>query len=310
MARRPRVHVSGGLYLVELQGNAGEKLFCDEEDFVTFEELVADVLKATHCSMHAFCWFESTVYMGAQVGDVTLGRVVQRVTSRYARYANRKRRRSGHLFSSHYRAVLVQRSKYLLDMVRYINQAPQRQSVSKSMDEYRWSSHRAYAAREQVPWLTMHVAKGMLRNAGFEGVLGYLTWVHIDDRDFVALVAAEMVGSSHVIGNDKFRRVVLQGEHESGGRESLDAIIERVVQAQGVSRRDLFSSSRRQPHVLARALITWEATGGGAATLSEVAKRLGRDPSTLLSAVSRYRRERPSLFQDAQAAGLDDGDGS
>ncbi len=90
----------------------------------------------------------------------------------------------------------------------------------------------------------------------------------------------------------------------------MDAIIERVVQAQGVSRKDLFSSSRRQPHVLARALITWEATGGGAATLSEVAKRLGRDPSTLLSAVSRYRRERPALFEDAQAAWLDEGDGS
>jgi hypothetical protein len=43
-------------------------------------------------------------------------------------------------------------------------------------------------------------------------------------------------------------------------------------------------------------LIGWYATERRVATLSEVARRLRRDPSTLSVAISRYRTCRPELF--------------
>jgi len=59
----------------------------------------------------------------------------------------------------------------------------------------------------------------------------------------------------------------------------------------------VLSNSRQREVTLARALIAWYATERRVATLSEVARYLRRDPSTLSVAVSRYRLCRPELFK-------------
>jgi hypothetical protein len=59
----------------------------------------------------------------------------------------------------------------------------------------------------------------------------------------------------------------------------------------------VFSRSRQRQLALARALIAWFATERRICTLSEVARRLRRDPSTLSVAISRYRELRPDLFK-------------
>jgi len=40
MARKPRIHVSGGLYHVMLRGNGGQDIFFDDEDRTRFYFLV------------------------------------------------------------------------------------------------------------------------------------------------------------------------------------------------------------------------------------------------------------------------------
>lgn len=297
MARRPRLHVPDGLYLVELRANAEERLFVDDEDFRSFEALLAESKRWAKCSVHAFCMLESTVMIGAQINSAPVGGFVQRLTSRYAKYANRKRCRSGHLFASHFRSIVVQRSKYLLDLVRFIHRAPLRAGVTDDMDEYRWSSHRAYAAIDDPGWLTMFVAKEMLRNRGRDGVLGYLDWVRTKDSGaFADSVVAEMRGGLHIVGDQRFRQRVLTSPESAAVRPTLEEIVLRVAGERGVDLQSLVLPSRRREHVLARALIAWEATRSGVATLSAVAKRLRRDPSTLLSAIERYRNEAPELF--------------
>jgi len=65
----------------------------------------------------------------------------------------------------------------------------------------------------------------------------------------------------------------------------------------GVERDLVLSNSRQREFTLVRALIAWYATERGVATLSEVARCLRRDPSTLSMAISRYRARRPELFK-------------
>src|SRR5690606_19005421 len=78
---------------------------------------------------------------------------------------------------------------------------------------------------------------------------------------------------------------------------SLAEIIDNVTRALDVEREHVLSSSRRRELALARALIAWYATERRIATLSEVARHLRRDPSTLSVAITRYRSCRPELFR-------------
>src|SRR5690606_17552773 len=75
-------------------------------------------------------------------------------------------------------------------------------------------------------------------------------------------------------------------------RQILNAVSQRLH----VPLVELLSNSHAHHVSLARALVTWHITHHRVATLTEVAKRFGRHPSTLCVAMKRYRRGRPELF--------------
>ena len=50
---------------------------------------------------------ESCPLGASQLGDVTLSRIMQNVSFRYARYINRSRKQVGHLFQGRYKALLI-----------------------------------------------------------------------------------------------------------------------------------------------------------------------------------------------------------
>jgi hypothetical protein len=59
----------------------------------------------------------------------------------------------GHLFQGRYKALLVDRDAYLLELVRYIHLNPVRAGLVDEPLDYRWTGHRAYLGKEQLPWL-------------------------------------------------------------------------------------------------------------------------------------------------------------
>lgn len=99
-----------------------------------------------------------------------------------------------------------------------------------------------------------------------------------------------------IVGSQTFVDSALERRPQRRPFDSLDQVVDSVVRTLGVTREDVVSMSRERRLSLARAVITWHATRSGVATLSEVARYLHRDPSTLSVAVRRYRALRPTLF--------------
>lgn len=83
-----------------------------------------------------------------------------------------------------------------------------------------------------------------------------------------------------------------------------DHIVRHVANLYGLRVDEIISWCRERRLVQARALIAWYATEQGGATLSEVARRLHRDVSTLSRTVGRYRRCHPELFSPRVFAAL------
>jgi hypothetical protein len=113
------------------------------------------------------------------------------------------------------------------------------------------------------------------------------------------VVQFERVGSNdlRVIGSQEFLDNLPRNSRTYRSKASLDQIIHTVTCRMGVERDLVLSNSRQREFTLVRALIAWYATERGVATLSEVARCLRRDPSTLSMAISRYRVRRPELFK-------------
>ena len=68
---------------------------------------------------------------------------------------NRHHKRVGHVFQGRYKAILVQKDNYLLELSRYIVLNPVRAQMLRSAKDWPWSSYRATAGLvDPYKWLT------------------------------------------------------------------------------------------------------------------------------------------------------------
>jgi putative transposase len=68
----------------------------------------------------------------------------------YTQLFNRSNNRVGHVFQGRYKAILVEKQSYLLELSRYIVLNPVRAEMVRSAKDWRWSSYRAMAGQEKA----------------------------------------------------------------------------------------------------------------------------------------------------------------
>ena len=90
MTRRPRLHVPGGLYHVTLRGNHQQAIFEHDSDSDRLDSIVADSCARDGVQVHAYCWMTNHIHALVEVGEIPLGRFMQRVASQYARFLQRR----------------------------------------------------------------------------------------------------------------------------------------------------------------------------------------------------------------------------
>lgn len=75
----------------------------------------------------------------------------------YTQHFNRNHARVGHVFQGRYKAILVQKEAYLLELSRYIVLNPVRACMVRAVKDWPWSSYRATTKVIASPdWLSTH----------------------------------------------------------------------------------------------------------------------------------------------------------
>ena len=69
----------------------------------------------------------------------------------YTQRFNRRHRKVGHLFQGRFKAILVERDRYLLELARYIVLNPVRAKTVKAPERYPWSSYRPTLGLDPTP---------------------------------------------------------------------------------------------------------------------------------------------------------------
>ena len=85
MARKPRLHVPGGLYHIVLRGNARQSVFFNAADRHYFYELLAEGVTRFGYRVHAFCLMTNHLHLALQMGEQALSSGMQNLSFRYTR---------------------------------------------------------------------------------------------------------------------------------------------------------------------------------------------------------------------------------
>ena len=142
MPRKPRVISATGYYHVVIRGVNHQIMFIDEQDYRFFLGKLRRCLEEEYFEVHAYCLMDNHVHLLIHA-DSGLDHIIKRVAGSYAIYFNRKYERCGHLYQERYSSEPVEDERYLLAVVRYIHNNPQKAGICMR-NFYRWSSIQAY----------------------------------------------------------------------------------------------------------------------------------------------------------------------
>lgn len=303
MARPLRIEYPGAVYHVLTRGNNRQAIFRDDADRRVYLAKVRRYCAEKEVELLCYCLLPNHVHLLVQTPQGNLSKLMQAFQTSYTRHFNRRHGRTGHVFEQRYKAFLVDRDNYLLQVSRYIHLNPVAAKFVRRPQAYRWSSYRAY-----------------LKDAGEEGlkrdsILGQLTGTRQTQiaqyRAFVeggipagGRWATLPIRQHAFIGGEEF----VEEARRKGERQpelltrsfGLGEILRAVGEVVRLTPEQLQTPSKNPGIQRARELFMYVARRQSGASLREITARLGvRDLSTVSHGVRRatVRWEKESRFR-------------
>jgi REP element-mobilizing transposase RayT len=202
MARPLRLEFAGASYHVTSRGDGREAIFRAVGDRRLFFDVLAGVWGRFNWVIHAYCLMTNHYHLLVETPDGNLAKGMRELNGLYTQRFNHVYGRSGHVFQGRYKAILVQKEAYLLEVARYVVLNPVRARMVRSAGDYPWSSYRAMTGEDAAPeWLETRTILAAFGATEAEATDGY--------RSFVAAGKGQPSPWEHVkqqvfLGSDAF----------------------------------------------------------------------------------------------------------
>jgi REP element-mobilizing transposase RayT len=161
MARPLRIEFPGALYHLTARGNARQDIYLDARDSWRFLDLLGEVCARYAWRCFAYCLMTNHYHLVVETAQPNLSAGMRQLNGRYSQAFNTRHQREGHLFQGRYKAILVEREAYLLEVCRYVVLNPVRAGLARAPQAWRWSSYRATLAGAGPAWLAAPEVLGL-----------------------------------------------------------------------------------------------------------------------------------------------------
>lgn len=126
------------------RGNERNDIFRNSKDKEKFLSCLHSATERFHTSVCLYCLMDNHYHLLLETERGNLSTVLHHINSLYTGYFNRMYHRTGHLFQGRYKAILVEKETYALELSRYIHLNPVRARLVRKPEDYVWSSYRVY----------------------------------------------------------------------------------------------------------------------------------------------------------------------
>lgn len=165
MARPLRIEFAGALYHITSRGDRREDIYEDDNDREAFLSVLRNLCETYNWVCHAYCLMSNHYHLLVETPEANLSRGMRQLNGVYTQSFNRAHGRVGHVFQGRYKAILVEKESYLLELSRYIVLNPVRAGMVRLAKDWPWSSYRATIGQVKCPvylnidWLLAGFAK-------------------------------------------------------------------------------------------------------------------------------------------------------
>ncbi|MBI2551647.1 transposase [Candidatus Uhrbacteria bacterium] len=145
MARPLRIELRGGLFHVTSRGNRKKRIYEDDSDRELFLWNLNDVLKTHNWICHAYCLMNNHYHLLIQTPDANLSAGMRDLNGEYTQMYNRIHHTVGHVFQGRFKAFIIEKEPYFLEVARYIVLNPVRSRSVRHPSHWKWSSYEGTA---------------------------------------------------------------------------------------------------------------------------------------------------------------------
>jgi putative transposase len=290
MARPLRIEYGGALYHVTSRGDRQEPIYEDDEDRRSFLTVLGDVAERFGWVCYAYCLMGNHYHLVIETPKGNLSKGMRQLNGVFTQVSNRRHGKVGHVFQGRYKAILIEKDAYWLEVSRYVVLNPVRAGMVKEAGRWKWSSYNATVGVESVPgWLAVEgllmqfndkqsVAKRQYRSFVNEGIGRESVWEELKQQIYL--------GSDRFIGR-------MQRKLEEG--KAKDVNIPRAQrQSPAPSLKAIEARSRDRKKVM---VVAYET---GAYSYQQIAKHFGVHFTT----VGRVVRGTKKKGEDSTSQGI------
>jgi putative transposase len=278
MARPLRLEFAGALYHITSRGNRRDNIFEGNDDREQFLQLLNDVCESYNWVCHSYCLMSNHYHLLIETPDANLSKGMRQLNGVYTQTFNRNHNHVGHLFQGRFKAILVEKQSYLLELARYIVLNPVRAQMVRSAREWPWSSYRATAGQEAGPkclyvdWILS--AFGKRKQQAIEGYKQFIS----EGKNQVA--PWQQLRNQIYLGSEKFIDEIQQHIDLDQELDEIPASQRRPV----AKSLDRFQSENKDRN---KAIV--EAYRSGGYTLKEVGQYFGLHYSTVSGIIRNHK---------------------
>jgi len=179
MARPLRLELAGALYHVTSRGDGREDIYLSDDDRQAWLETLAHVCERFNWVCHAYCQMSNHYDLVIETPDANLSKGMRQLNGVYTQRFNRSHQRVGHVFQGRFKAVIVEKDSYLLEIARYVVLNPLRARMVRQLNQWPWSSYLATRGQVAKPdWLQTDFILSQFSAQRARAIVKYAAFVH------------------------------------------------------------------------------------------------------------------------------------
>ncbi|MFN4291164.1 MAG: transposase [Permianibacter sp.] len=184
------------------RGDRREDIYFTEEDRWEWMRLLGQVCGRFNWVCHAWCQMTNHYHLVVETPEANLSQGMRQLNGVYTQWINRTYDRVGHVFQGRYKAILVEKDSYLLELARYVVLNPVRAGMVRDASRWAWSSYAEMVGVRSAPeWLETDWLLAQFGKQRQRAIANYIEFVREGmKRDSVW---AELKGQIY-LGSDKF----------------------------------------------------------------------------------------------------------
>lgn len=277
MARPLRLELPGGVYHLTSRGDGREDVYLSDADRESWLDVFGQVCERFNWICHAWCQMTNHYHLLIETPQANLAQGMRQLNGVYTQRFNRAHARVGHVFQGRYKAILVERDSYLLELARYVVLNPLRTDMVDRLEDWPWSSYLATCGQAPSPeWLQTEWILAQFGRRRSRAIAKYVTFVH--EGAHLPSVWAQLQGQIY-LGSEAFvqkMRALIDQK-----KPTLDEIprAQRRAMMQALA-----ALKKRYPRNQAMA----HAYLSGQHTMAEISRYFGVHFSTVSRAVKKF----------------------